>query len=285
MSEKFDEVSLRPVSGLTKHDLSFNRDTLPKRQKPLQHLIDSEEQYSTVSSYPADSLNNSLVSLRSFAKTNGNTETEGDGPIEPYDEPKSPHSIISGPIHTFVIETVPEPVHESPVTSPQSLKPGQVPSFQRELSRDSSVTKFEIPKISIESDITTCGNEDTFTSFKSSADDENFSNSSIHSGTLMINGGAGFQRKFSLPRSPPETRSILVPTYDLKQKLQRQLTMEEATESSAESDDGFGSGSNTSVIQDSLSPPINRNGRKEGVISDLADTKELTIVDYAKDDM
>lgn len=202
----------------------------------------------------------------------------------------SPHSIISGPIHTFVIETVPEPMGSpvsppSLVTTPFSLQPVPPPKFDRQISRESSKTKFEIPKISIESDVESSqGNGDTFTSFKSSADDENFSNSSIHSGIVMVNGGSAFQRKVSPPRSPPQSRLILVPTYDLKTKLQRQLTVEEAAESSADSDDGIGS-SNSSVIQDSLSPPINRYGRKEGVISDLADTKELMVVAYEKDDM
>lgn len=266
VSTTFDDPSLKPVNGPTKHELSFNRDTLPKRQRPWAQRLESDEQYNTVSSYPPASLSNSMVSLRSIAKGQ-DADQSLEPPIESYEEPKSPHSVVEGPIHTFVVETVPEPA-------------------PRTLLTQTSYSKFEIPKISIESDITTQANEDTMTSFKSSADDENYSNSSINSGTIMTNGGHNFQKKISPPRSPPQSRSILVPDvrYDLKQKLQRQLTVEEGTDSSAESDDGFVSGSNSSVIQDSLSPPIDRHARKEGVISDQTDTKDFKVVTYEKDE-
>lgn len=256
VSAQFDDPSLKPVNGPTKHELSFSRDTLPKKQRALTLILEGEEHYNTVSSYPPASLSNSMISLRSLAKEYG-----PDTSLEPYEEPKSPHSIVSGPIHTFVIETVPEP---EPVTP-----------------------KFEIPKISIESDTTSRANEDTLTSSKSWADDENYSNSSIHSGIVIgTNDEAAFQKVISPPRSPPQSRLIKVPSYDLKQKLQRQLTVEEAADSSAESDDGFVSSSNSSVIQDSLSPPIDRHARKEGVISEqMPDAKDLRVVDYEKDDM
>lgn len=93
----------------------------------------------------------------------------------------------------------------------------------------------------------------------------------------------------SLPRDSDseDTRSpsIVVPNikeiFKMKNRIQ---SMEEGFESGTESDDGYLTLTKGTRIEDIISPPIQKNARKEGVISDTIDQKEIYVETFLKDE-
>lgn len=131
-----------------------------------------------------------------------------------------------------------------------------------------SLSRLMIPQISIEDsdipvtpDVVTDSNQST-----------------IHSG-ILTNGIEMFPKRVSPPRSPPLDKKIPVPNKHWN-KLRRSF-IEESNESGTESEDGSFIPTK-SVIEDIIAQPIIRNARKEGVISDKIDQKEVDVQSYTK---
>lgn len=81
-------------------------------------------------------------------------------------------------------------------------------------------------------------------------------------------------------RSP----SLVVPNIrDIFKMKNRISSVEDGCESSAESDDGYLTLNAGSSITEMISPPIQKNARKEGVISDTIDKTNITIEMFEKD--
>lgn len=82
-------------------------------------------------------------------------------------------------------------------------------------------------------------------------------------------------------RSP----SIVVPNIKEIFKMKNKIhSMEEGFESGTESDDGYLTLTKGTRIEDIISPPIQKNARKEGVIADTIDQKEIYIETFLKDE-
>lgn len=81
-------------------------------------------------------------------------------------------------------------------------------------------------------------------------------------------------------RSP----SLVVPNIrDIFKMKNRIPSIEDGCESSAESDDGYLTLTKGSSITEMISPPIQKNARKEGVMSDTTDKTNITIEEFEKD--
>lgn len=88
--------------------------------------------------------------------------------------------------------------------------------------------------------------------------------------------------RHSASQSPPLDRKIPPLQSDHFNKIRRSF-VEESTESGTESEaENFMP--NKSVIEDIIAQPIIRNARKEGVISDKIDQKDVSVVNYRKSD-
>lgn len=81
-------------------------------------------------------------------------------------------------------------------------------------------------------------------------------------------------------RSP----SLVVPNirdiFKMKNKIP---SVEDGFESSTESDDGYLTLTKGSSITEMISPPIQKNARKEGIMSDTIDKSNVTIEVFEKD--
>lgn len=199
---------------------------------PKQLLtVDQDDVYTTVTSYPPQSLSNSVTSLQSLDQQ-ANLEERTTSPLS----------------HTFTVEKVQLP--DEVVPRPRLI----------------------IPQISIEPEPFTPVHDYT-------PSDYSYSNqSTIHSG-ILTNGIDQFPHRISPPRSPPFERRIPVPNNHMNM-IRRSFT-EESLESGTESEDG-NSPAISNGIEDIIAQPIDRNARKEGVISDKIDQKEVNVVNYQK---
>ncbi|XP_063703177.1 cGMP-dependent protein kinase 1-like [Culicoides brevitarsis] len=99
--------------------------------------------------------------------------------------------------------------------------------------------------------------------------DESLSNASFTSNNEINND-----------RSP----SLVVPNIrDIFKMKNRINSVEDGFESSAESDDGYLTLTKGSSITEMISPPIQKNARKEGIMSDTVDKTNITIEVFEKD--